>query len=141
MKKPRENEVISDLDLRHIFEKVDLNQDSYVNRMVIPLMDFYIFSWYCQEMRLACRYLCKQFDWSYKRVSSHWSELLISKTDFRLKNYKNFFLSLMLTIMACLTLKEGHHYKESTDKFPHVKIFLVENSSFSYCYNDALPRV
>ena len=38
MKKPRENEVISDLDLRHIFEKVDLNQDSYVNRMVIPLM-------------------------------------------------------------------------------------------------------
>ena len=44
MKKPRENEVISDLDLRHIFEKVDLNQDSYVNRMVIPLMDFYIFS-------------------------------------------------------------------------------------------------
>ena len=38
MKKPRENERISDLDLRHIFDKVDLNQDSYVNRMVIPLM-------------------------------------------------------------------------------------------------------
>ena len=34
MKKPRENEKISDLDLRHIFDKVDLNQDSYVNRMV-----------------------------------------------------------------------------------------------------------
>ena len=34
MKKPRENERISDLDLRHIFDKVDLNQDSYVNRMV-----------------------------------------------------------------------------------------------------------
>lgn len=37
MKKPRENERISDLDLRHIFDKVDLNQDSYVNRMVITL--------------------------------------------------------------------------------------------------------
>ena len=35
MKKARENERISDLDLRHIFDKVDLNQDSYVNRMVI----------------------------------------------------------------------------------------------------------
>lgn len=41
MKKPRENEKISDLDLRHIFDKVDLNQDSYVNRMVIPLSFFH----------------------------------------------------------------------------------------------------
>ena len=40
MKKPRENEKISDLDLRHIFDKVDLNQDSYVNRMVISLSLF-----------------------------------------------------------------------------------------------------
>ena len=39
MKKPRENEKISDLDLRHIFDKVDLNQDSYVNRMVISVME------------------------------------------------------------------------------------------------------
>ena len=39
MKKPRENEKISDLDLRHIFDKVDLNQDSYVNRMVILVME------------------------------------------------------------------------------------------------------
>ena len=37
MKKPRENEKISDLDLRHIFDKVDLNQDSYVNRMVMEV--------------------------------------------------------------------------------------------------------
>ena len=56
MKKPRENEKISDLDLRHIFDKVDLNQDCYVNRM---------------EMRLACKYLCKQFDFNCKRVSYH----------------------------------------------------------------------
>ena len=34
IKKTRENERISDLDLRHIFEKVDVNQDNYVNRMV-----------------------------------------------------------------------------------------------------------
>ena len=34
IKKARENERISDLDLRHIFEKVDINQDCYVNRMV-----------------------------------------------------------------------------------------------------------
>ena len=34
IKKTRENERISDLDLRHIFEKVDINQDQYVNRMV-----------------------------------------------------------------------------------------------------------
>ena len=34
IKRARENERISDLDLRHIFEKVDVNQDHYVNRMV-----------------------------------------------------------------------------------------------------------
>ena len=74
MKKPRENEKISDLDLRHIFDKVDLNQDSYVNRMVMEVntkisrLCYYFF--FLQEMRLACRYLCKQFDWSYKRVST-----------------------------------------------------------------------
>ena len=35
VKKTRENERISDLDLRHIFDKVDLNRDNYVNREVI----------------------------------------------------------------------------------------------------------
>ena len=30
----RENEKISDLDLRHIFDKVDRNNDQQVNRMV-----------------------------------------------------------------------------------------------------------
>merc|ERR1711879_276653 len=53
IKRVRENEKISDLDLRHIFEKVDVNQDQYVNRM---------------EMRMACRYLCKQFNFNYKRT-------------------------------------------------------------------------
>ena len=40
IKKARENERISDLDLRHIFEKVDINQDCYVNRMVRFVTDW-----------------------------------------------------------------------------------------------------
>lgn len=34
VKKARENDRISDRDLRHIFDKVDVNRDTYVNRMV-----------------------------------------------------------------------------------------------------------
>ena len=34
MKRPRENESISDQDLRHVFDKVDINRDERVNRRV-----------------------------------------------------------------------------------------------------------
>ena len=73
IKKTRENERISDLDLRHIFEKVDVNQDNYVNRMVgifVEILEKRNVKFYTsQEMRMACRYLCKQFNFNYKRVN------------------------------------------------------------------------
>jgi len=48
----RENEMISDQDLRHVFDKVDRNKDEYVNRM---------------ELRMAMKFLCKQFEIDFKR--------------------------------------------------------------------------
>ena len=35
VKKPRENESISEQDLRNLFDKVDKNKDSRLNRMVL----------------------------------------------------------------------------------------------------------
>ena len=34
VKRPRENEAISDQDLKNVFDKVDMNRDLRVNRMV-----------------------------------------------------------------------------------------------------------
>ena len=39
VKRPRENEAISDQDLKNVFDKVDMNRDLRVNRMVRGELD------------------------------------------------------------------------------------------------------
>ena len=73
MKRPRENESISDQDLRHVFDKVDINRDERVNRRVSKgvgesyLLCFCAFN--VQELRMACKFLCKQFGIDIKKVN------------------------------------------------------------------------
>ena len=61
VKRTRENEMISDQDLLHVFSKVDRNQDLRVNRM---------------ELRLACKYLCKQFNIDIKNQGELFREII-----------------------------------------------------------------
>ena len=44
VKRPRENEAISDQDLKNVFDKVDMNRDLRVNRMVGRDLDGQVFS-------------------------------------------------------------------------------------------------
>jgi len=62
----RENEMISDQDLKHVFDKVDRNKDEYVNRM---------------ELRLAMKFLCKQFEIDFKREQELMKYMLEQDTD------------------------------------------------------------
>ena len=70
VKRPRENEAISDQDLKNVFDKVDMNRDLRVNRMVIGEMDIVILTLMIQfqELRQACKFLCKQFEIDVKKV-------------------------------------------------------------------------
>eukprot|EP00090_Calanus_glacialis_P030812 TRINITY_DN50104_c0_g1_i1.p1 TRINITY_DN50104_c0_g1~~TRINITY_DN50104_c0_g1_i1.p1 ORF type:complete len:196 (-),score=57.81 TRINITY_DN50104_c0_g1_i1:42-629(-) len=82
VKKSRENEKISDLDLRHIFDKVDRNHDQQVNRMVNGWTIFgNLLFFFFQEMRLACKYLCKQFNINFKRTQELQKYLLEFDSD------------------------------------------------------------
>ena len=63
VKRTRENELISDQDLLHVFSKVDRNQDMRVNRM---------------ELRLACKYLCKQFNIDTQHQGELFRDILAS---------------------------------------------------------------
>ena len=67
----RENDSISDNDLYHVFKKVDIdnNQEittTVVEERVVPSNIMMI-----QELRLACRYLCKQFQIDIKTVNNY----------------------------------------------------------------------
>ena len=57
-------------DLLHVFEKVDRNGDKVVNRMVgmVQLGE----SKLAQEIRLACKFMCKQFEIDTKRVTGNY---------------------------------------------------------------------
>ena len=72
VKRPRENEAISDQDLKNVFDKVDMNRDLRVNRMVETRMDIGLHvlasMFQSQELRQACKFLCKQFDIDVKKV-------------------------------------------------------------------------
>ena len=54
VKSIRENDLISDSDLYHIFRKVDIDNNEEITT---------------SELNLACRYLCKQFQIDIKTVS------------------------------------------------------------------------
>ena len=78
VKRPRENEAISDQDLKNVFDKVDMNRDLRVNRMVGGEMDIVTFMVQFQELRQACKFLCKQFEIDVKKVSNKYYVFVIS---------------------------------------------------------------
>ena len=65
----RENDVISDNDLHHVFKKVDIDDSGNISSTVRILID-HLVSYFqlFKELRLACRYLCKQFQIDIKTV-------------------------------------------------------------------------
>ena len=80
VKRPRENEAISDQDLKNVFDKVDMNRDLRVNRMVGGEMDIVILTLMIQfqELRQACKFLCKQFEIDVKKVRENMCFFVIS---------------------------------------------------------------
>ena len=76
--KLRVKEIFTDSDIRHIFDKVDKNEDHQINRKVTKYIEITVFIdiLYSQEMRSACRYLCKQFNVNFKKVSLLYKSIL-----------------------------------------------------------------
>ena len=57
----RENDLISDSDLLHVFRKVDIDNNQEITTSVMTdISNKHSLSSF-QELNLACRYLCRQF--------------------------------------------------------------------------------
>ena len=63
------NEPISNIDLLHVFAKVDLNGDQKIDTrvFVIPYIEHMVWM-FLQEMKQACKYLCKVFGFEKSTV-------------------------------------------------------------------------
>lgn len=88
----RENDSISDNDLYHVFKKVDIDNNQEITTTVGEGRGCVCHTTHekmFQELRLACRYLCKQFQIDIKTVNNYLEYFQGINSSFRNSSFGN----------------------------------------------------